>query len=113
MRTPSAKALIPLFGDNAKRAKQLLEMTRDELLATPVGLRRFNECYNPPSTPDIRMECLNALGDYHGVEVIETKRGICLYLNAGDPYIPTLVRWDGAYRVKCWADIAERWTVGA
>lgn len=110
MRSPSVKALTPLFGDNAKRAKQLLGMTRDELLATPVGLRRFDECYHAPSTQDLRMECLNALGDYHGVEVIETKKGICLYLNAGDAYTPTLVRWDGAYRVKAWADIAERWT---
>jgi hypothetical protein len=108
MRSPSIKALSTLFGDNAKRAKALLTMNRDQLLATPVGLRRFNECYYPPTVADIRMECLNALGDYYGVEAIETKRGLCMYLNAGDTYTPTLVRWNGAYRIACWGDIVEK-----
>jgi len=112
MRSPSVKTLSLIFGDNAKRAKQLLAMTRDELLATPVGLRRLNECWHPPTTADVRMECLNALGDFYGVEVLETKRGPCFYLNAGDTYTPTLVRWEGVYRVASWGDIAERFAIG-
>jgi hypothetical protein len=54
------------------------------------------------------MECLNALGDFHGVEEFDTRKGLCMYLNAGDTYTPTLIYFDGSYRVKCWGDIAER-----
>jgi len=108
IRSPSIKALKPIFGNNAKHAKALLLMNRCQLIATPVGMRRFNECYHAPTTQDIRMECLNALGEFHGVEGFNTDKGECLYLNAGDSYTPTLVRFNGAYRVACWGDVAER-----
>jgi hypothetical protein len=108
MRTPSIKTLKTIFGDNAKQAKALLNMTREQLLETAVGDARLAECYHAPSTADLRMECLNALGDFHGVEHFHTKKGGCLYLNAGDTYTLTLVRFNGAYRVSCWGDIAER-----
>lgn len=108
MRTPSIKTLATIFGGNAKQAKALLLMTREQLLATPVGAARFAECYHPPKTQDLRMECLNALGEFHGVECFHTDKGVCMYLNAGDTYTTTLVRFNGAYRVSCWGDIAER-----
>ena len=108
LRSPSIKALRALFGDNAKQAKALLLMNREQLLRTPVGAARVAECYHAPNTQDIRMECLNALGDFHGVEGFDTKRGECMYLNAGDTYTPTLVRFNGAYRIASWGDIAER-----
>lgn len=113
LRSPSAKALKTLFSENANQAKALLTMTREQLLRTPVGAARAAECYNPPSTQDIRMECLNALGGYYGVEVIDTRRGECMYLNAGDTYTPTLVRFHGAYRIACWGDIVEKHGVTA
>jgi hypothetical protein len=108
LRSPSIKSLSTIFGDNAKQAKALLLMSREQLLRTPVGAARVAECYHAPTTQDIRMECLNALGDFHGVEGFDTKRGECLYLNAGDTYTPTLVRFNGAYRIASWGDIAER-----
>ena len=108
--TPSIKTLRAIFGENAARAKAILQMSREELIATPTGAARVAECYHPPETRDIRMECLNALGDFHGVEYFETKKGGCMYLNAGDTYALTLVRFNGAYRVKCWGDIAEKYT---
>ena len=108
LRSPSIKALRALFGDNAKQAKALLLMNREQLLRTPVGAARVAECYHAPTTQDIRMECLNALGDFHGVEGFDTKRGDCMYLNAGDTYTLTLVRFNGAYRIASWGDIAER-----
>ena len=113
LRSPSIQSLRTIFGDNAKQAKALLLMTRAQLLRTPVGAARVAECYHAPTTQDIRMECLNALGDFHGVEGFDTKRGECLYLNAGDTYTPTLVRFNGAYRIASWGDIAERHTVSA
>ena len=108
--TPSIKTLRAIFGENAARAKEILLMNREQLIATPTGAARVAECYHPPETRDIRMECLNALGDFHGVEYFETKKGGCMYLNSGDTYALTLVRFNGAYRVKCWGDIAEKYT---
>jgi hypothetical protein len=109
IRSPSTRALRQLFGANAAQAKALLLMSRNQLAKTPVGAARLAECYHPPRTQDIRMECLNALGGFHGVEGFTTRRGDeCLYLNAGDTYTPTLVRFNWAYRVACWGDIAER-----
>ena len=108
LRSPTIKALRQLFGANAAQAKVLLKMSRDQLLRTPVGAARLAECYHAPTTQDIRMECLNALGGFHGVEGFTTRRGECLYLNAGDTYTPTLVRYGSSYRIGCWGDIAER-----
>jgi hypothetical protein len=31
-----------------------------------------------------------------------------MYLNAGDTYVPTLVRFQGSYRITSWGDIAEK-----
>ena len=107
--TPSVKTLRTIFGENAARAKEILLMTRAQLEATPTGAARIAECYHPPSTRDLRMECLNNLGEFHGVEGFETRAGVCLYLNAGDSYALTLVRFKGSYRVKCWGDIAEKY----
>lgn len=109
LRSPSIKSLRILFGENAKQAKALLTMTRAQLERTDVGVARVAECYHPPTTQDIRMECLNALGDFHGVEAFDTPKGECMYLNAGDTYTPTLVRFGGSYRIACWGDIAEKY----
>jgi hypothetical protein len=108
MRTPSVKTLQTIFGDKAKQAKALLTMSRYQLIDTPVGQARFNEWYHAPTTADLRMECLNALGEFHGVEGFDTRKGLCMYLNAGDTYTPTLIYFTGTYRVACWGDIAER-----
>lgn len=106
---PSIRTLRAVFGENAKQARAILEMPRHELEALPVGAARVAECYYPPATSDIRLTCLDALAGTHGVEAFETKRdGYCEYLNAGDTYAPTLVRFRGRYRVATWGDIAER-----
>lgn len=107
MRTPSIKKLSEIFGNKAKQAKIILLMNREQLIELPTGAARVAECYNPPSTQDIRMECLNALGEFYGVEGFDTKKGECLYLNAGDTYTPTLCWLAGTYRVTSWGDIAE------
>ena len=108
MITPSIKKLTQVFGDNAKQAKAVLLMTRKELEETPAGAARIAECYRPPQTWDLRMTVLNELAGTHGVEAFETSAGWCEYLNAGDTYAATLVRFKGNYRVTCWGDIAER-----
>ena len=111
--TPSIKKLREIFGANAADAKRILQMTRAQLLTLPAGAARERECYNPPQTWDIRMECLNELGDFSGVEgvdiTVQGERVGVEYLNAGDTYTPTLVRFNGRYRVSSWGDIAERY----
>ena len=111
--TPSIKKLREIFGDNAAAAKQILQMTRAQLLTLPAGAARANECYHPPQTWDIRMTCLNELGGFSGVEgtdvTVQGERVGVDYLNAGDTYTPTLVRFNGKYRVSSWGDIVERY----
>ena len=109
MITPSIKKLAEVFGDNAKQAKAVLLMTRKELLEHPAASARFAECYRPPQTWDLRMTVLNELAGTYGVEAFETSAGWCEYLNAGDTYAATLVRFKGNYRIACWGDIAERY----
>jgi len=107
---PSVRTLRAVFGDNAKQARRVLEMTRRELEALPAGEARVRECYHAPTTADLRLTCLNELAETHGVEAFETDHGVCEYLNAGDAYNATLVRFRGRYRVTTWGDIAERYT---
>jgi len=102
------KTLREVFGENAKLARRILEMSRRELEELPAGAARVRECYNPPATSDLRLTCLDALAGTHGVESFETRKGWCEYLNNGDTYAATLVRYRGRYRVTSWGDIAER-----
>lgn len=108
-RLPSVRTLAAVFGDNAKEARRVLEMTRTDLEATPAGAARVRQCCNPPTTRDVRLHVLDALAATHGVEAFETRRlGWCEYLNAGDTYTPTLLHFNGSYRVACWGDIVEK-----
>ena len=109
--TPSIKTLSTITPDlaTAKQAKAILRMSRDQLADTPAGAARIAECYHPPKTYDLRMHALDALLGTQGVEVFHTDRGEpVMYLNAGDTYTPTIIRFRGHYRVACWGDIAER-----
>lgn len=109
MNLPSVKTLRVVFGDNAKQARAILEMTRAQLEELPACAARIAECYHPPETYDLRLTALDALAGTHGVEAFETREGgWCEYLNSGDTYAPTLLRFRGRYRVGCWGDIAER-----
>jgi hypothetical protein len=110
-RTPSIKKLASVFGDKAKEAKRILNMTREELEATEDGDKLTRLCYHKPALQHLRLTVLDGLAGTVGVESLETKRGICEYLNMGDPYSTTLLWWNGAYRVGCWGDIAEKYGI--
>jgi len=105
---PSIKTLSAVFGDNAKRAREILEMNRAQLEELPACQDRIRECYNAPDTYDLRMTALDGLADTYGLEAFETPQGVCHYLNAGDTYSPTLILYKKRYRVGCWGDIAEK-----
>lgn len=107
MKTPSIKTLRAIFGDNAPEAKRILLLS-----SWDGGLLELREKHgmHPSSTRwQVRMEALNALGDFCGVETLALGDGSFVdYLNAGDAYSPTLLRWRGNYYVGCWGDLVER-----
>ena len=104
----SIAKLRTLFGDQAKQAREILDMTRAELERLPACEERIRECYHPPSTADLRMNALNSLAGAYGVEGIQSDDGQWLeYLNTGDTYSPTITRWQGRYRLESWGDRVE------
>ena len=108
-RLPSVRTLRVVFGNRAREARAILEMPRSRLEALPAGAARVRECYHPPATSDLRLTCLDALGETFGVESFQLRDGsYCDYLNTGDTYTPTLLLVRGRYRVACWGDIAEK-----
>lgn len=109
-RSPSIAAIESEFPGKGKLAKAIFRMRRAELETLPAGEARIRECYNPPTTSDIRMHCLDALLGTFGIEAFQTRNGTWVeYLNTGETYSPTIVRMNGHYRIASWGDIAERY----
>jgi hypothetical protein len=105
--SPSEKKLEEVFPGFGKEAKRIFKMTREELVELPAGKRRVDECYNPPKTCDIRMNCLNELFGTHGVEFMRLRNGqFADYLNTGDTYAPTIIFANGRYYIGSWGDTA-------
>ena len=108
VRLPSVKRLSAVFGAGAKRARQILEMTREELDALPEGIARNRECYNRPETYDVRLHCLAVLGEHHGLESFQRADGRYVdYFNTGEVYSETLI-YDGKYRIVVLGDYVEK-----
>ena len=108
VRLPSVKRLSAVFGADAKRARRVLEMTREELDALPAGSARNRECQNRPETYDVRMHCLAVLGNLQGLESFQRADGRYVdYFNTGDVYSETLI-YDGKYRIVVLGDYVEK-----
>lgn len=109
-RSPSIEAIESEFPGKGKLAKAIFRMRRAELETLPAGESRIRECYNPPTTSDVRLHCLDALLGTFGIEAFQTRNGTWVeYLNTGETYSPTIVRMNGNYRIASWGDIAERY----
>lgn len=107
-RSPSIASIESIFSGKGKEAKAIFRMRRSELEILPAGDARIRECYHAPSTPDVRLHCLNAALETFGIEAFKTINGTLVeYLNTGDTYAPTIVRMNGHYRIASWGDIAE------
>ena len=107
-RSPSVASIESAFPGKGKLAKAIFRMRRSELESLPAGLARIRECYNPPTTSDVRLHCLDALLGTFGIEAFQTRNGTWVeYLNTGDTYAPTIIRMNGHYRIASWGDIAE------
>lgn len=108
MRVPSLKTLRAAFPEHAAELRRLLKANRAELKQTAAGAARVAECFHAPKTADIRLHAMNAAGAFFGVETIETVSGEhAEYLNAGDSYSETVIRWRGNYRVQSVGDFIE------
>lgn len=99
---PSIKTLTQIFDDNAKEARKVLEFTQpSQCEAYPAAQARIRECYHPPKLGDLKRTILNQLGDFYGQETVQFANGsTAYYLNAGDTYTPTLIYFEGNYRVQ-------------
>lgn len=108
MNTPSIKTLSAIFGEKAKEAKRILTVDNTLAINTPAVNALRLACFNPPGKRMVRLTALNELGDFHGVESIETVDGeYAEYLNSGDTYAGTLIFWRGKYRVSTVGDFVE------
>ena len=99
MRKPSVKTLANIC-ENPKQARAIFEMTRAQLAETKPGKARIAACHNAPKTYDV--------AGFHGLESAQATNGAFVdYLNAGDAYSPTIIYWNGRYRVQCFGDFVE------
>lgn len=108
MKTPSINKLALVFTD-AKKAKEIMQMTRRELTKTEAGTARLMNCIHAPNTEDLRLSVLNSIDPgLFGVECIISEKGeYADYLNMGDSYAPTVIYWRESYRVQSLGDFVE------
>ena len=130
---PSIKTLTSQLKDvdvpKAKLIRSIIKGKREDLLYIAESLdkhhrdihwQRLN--YINYSFSDLKAELLNTVLDTYGVEYLfegsDGLRGnpegcndlpICTYLNTGDTYAPTLLKYRGRWQVGCWGDIAEKY----
>jgi len=106
MNLPSIKTLSQVFG-NAKRAREILEGVNLSESPAVQALRKAS--YNPQPKFLIKLTALSELGNFYGVESIESEDGeYAEYVNTGDVYNMTVIYWRGRYGVQCLGDFIER-----
>jgi len=130
-RAPSVKTLCQLKDvtrETAKRIRLVIKLeTRNELADyaeryLPRTRDWLMRCYHRPQASDLRAAMLDELLCTFGVEYLfATAEGlqghcslpsdelVCEFLNAGDTYATTLIRYHGRWQLGCWGDIAERY----
>ncbi len=114
---PSVKTLAQITSYPTELRK-VLEATSlktlQDMLSAQYGATQgwVASCYHYPGFFELKMSMADELCETHGKEYIKrgkgTKSPSIHYLNAGDPYITTLLYVRGNYRVGCWGDIVER-----
>ncbi len=109
------KGLQSEFPNHARSVAYILSIGRDEIMRLWPSL--FRGFFNPPSLGQARMMVIDKVIGGFGVEAVHADDGglfgqgsVALeYVNMGDPYVPTILRWRGGrYEVGCWGDAVER-----
>lgn len=97
-----------------KLARAILKArTREELEAMPIYEQYYQKIgihmHNPHTLSELKMEMLNIALEGYGVESFKSPgHGYCDYVNFGDTYIGTIVKFQGRFFVSSWGDVAER-----
>ena len=131
---PSIKTLTSNLKDidaaKAKIIRRLIKGERGELLEIAITLDQYHRefdwqqfNYIDCSIGDLRAELLNIVLGTCGVEYLfkgsdglrcdpegQHDLPFCTYLNAGDTYATTLLKYRGRWQVGCWGDIAEKYS---
>jgi|LakMenEpi03Aug12_release.lakeMendotaPanAssembly.Ray.scaffolds.fasta_scaffold31509_14 hypothetical protein len=115
MNLPSIKTLNSAFPGLGKDLRRALELSRKELKEHPAS-KHLSALFHPAKTSQIRLTVLDAIAETCGVEYVAHKDDTIFenkgfdYLNVGDPYIPTIIRFceTGRYVVACYGDIVEK-----
>lgn len=117
MRLPSVKTIERAFPGKGKVMRRLLESS-EAVKSHPAAQELERRCYNPPGLAYMRMTALNAEAGTFGIEAVwkaGTGPGDCTsrpafeYLNTGDTYTSTLIRFRGGrYTIRDWGTIVER-----
>ncbi len=111
MRVPSIKTLeawtrCPV---TARRLRYILKASRSTLVTLPGAADLDAASYGRQPTSRLRMEALDAVAGTYGVEGFRLHNGDWVeYLNAGDTYTPTILKWRGNYHLRDWGTLVER-----
>jgi hypothetical protein len=109
---PSLKTLAAAFGeDKAPLLRRILKARRrkeiEELSTDAADLQR--ESYGKQSIQTLRFVALSQVLGGFGEESFRTRKGEWVtYVNMGDTYNVTLLKFRGTYRVGDWGTLAEK-----
>jgi hypothetical protein len=114
----NVKRLCELKDITPAQAKEIravwCKFTRAELKEKSQAVRDLIQYTNGGaslSTRRMRMACINAIFDSHGIEYLGLDRRTnddVYYCNAGDTYAPTIIFRGRVLSVGCWGDLIER-----
>jgi hypothetical protein len=104
MNKPSIKTLERAFPGKGRALRALLDSEK-AVRAHPAAIERERTAYHPHQLGTLRMEALSAVAGCYGVEHVQAGDHVNSpgfdYLNTGDPYTPTIVRFYGGRYIVC------------
>lgn len=71
----------------------------------------YDACYRKPKTSEVMMYAFNEILEGHGVEGVTDPEDMSEgmdYVNMGDTYATTIVKWNGSFRVESYGDRIEK-----
>ena len=109
---PSLRTLAAAFGDDsAPLLRRILKSrSRSEILALSSDAAELERrSYGRQSMQSLRFAALSQVLGGFDAESFRTRKGEWVtYVNMGDTYTTTLVKFRGTYRVSDWGSIAEK-----
>lgn len=113
MRFPSIQSLKSVLHnsigmDAIRLARKIGKADRAGILTLSSDAMNWHCKAFRPGTSYLRLLALNQALEMHGIEYLRSTGGeYAEYLNTGDMYFPTIIRWRGNYRVQSIGDFIE------